>query len=139
MLAQAPIEQAQAYAEDDAHDVRDPVVDVRAAPKGGLYKLYGATKCTGSYKHGDQSKAARTCQRKGESCKCNEVYDFITSIWARGRLMDGRKHGHCQNSRHDECQGDVEVLAHANRLTALGTERKWNLSLGGFAAKMKAA
>ncbi|MEL0123647.1 MAG: hypothetical protein VW728_13605, partial [Paracoccaceae bacterium] len=41
--------------------------------------------------------------------------------------------------RHGEGQGDVEVLAHANRLTAPGTERKWKLSLLGFSVKVKAA
>ena len=38
--------------------------------------------------------------------------------------MDRPKHGHCQNSRHDECERDIKILAHVNRLKALGLEHK---------------
>ena len=44
MPAQAPIKQAQANAQNHAHDVRDPVVDVGAAIEAGLDEFNGAAK-----------------------------------------------------------------------------------------------
>ena len=44
MPAQATVEQATAYANYHAHDVRDPVVDVRAAVEAGLDEFDGAAK-----------------------------------------------------------------------------------------------
>ena len=53
--------------------------------------------------------------------------------------MDGPKHGHCQNSRHDDCKRDIEILAHANRVKALGIEHKQKLCFARFAVKVKDA
>ena len=41
--------------------------------------------------------------------------------------MDRPKHGYCQYSRHDQCEGDIEILAHVKRLKALGAEHKEKL------------
>ena len=41
------------------------------------------------------------------------------------------------NSRHDQCERDIEILTHVNRLKALGSEHKENLRLAGFAVKAK--
>ena len=44
MLAQAAVQQAKANAQDHAHHIRDPVVDVRAAVEAGLDEFDGAAK-----------------------------------------------------------------------------------------------
>jgi len=54
---------------------------------------------------------------------------------AGGRRLQGPEHRDGQGECHGEREGDVEVLAHATRLTALGTERKQKLSPVAFAAK----
>ena len=67
------------------------------------------------------------------------MHQLVAALRRRGRRLQRPEHRDGQGERHGDCKRNVEVLAHANRLTAPGTERKWNLSLGGFAAKMKAA
>ena len=42
MPAKAPVQQPTSNAKDDAHDVRDPVVDVGAAVEAGLDEFNGA-------------------------------------------------------------------------------------------------
>ena len=42
MLSQAAVEQAKANAQDHAHHIRDPVIDVRAAVEAGLDQLNDA-------------------------------------------------------------------------------------------------
>jgi len=64
------------------------------------------------------------------ACRCSP---------ASGAAPPGPEHGDGQGERHGGGQGYVEVLAHATRLTALGTERKQMLSQGIFAAKQKEA
>ena len=51
--------------------------------------------------------------------------------------MDGPKHGHCQYSRDNQCERDIEILAHINRLKALGSEHKEKLRFDWFAVKAK--
>ena len=100
MPAQAPIKQAQSNAQDHADDIRDPVVDVSSAVEAGLDQLNGAAKDTRANEDGDQSKASCARQGEGQSCKGNEVSDFIYSIWTR-RLIDWPKHGQSHNRCHD--------------------------------------
>jgi len=69
--AQAPIKQAQANAQNHAHDVRDPVVDVGAAVEAGLDHLNGAAKSARANEDRKQPKAARARQGEGE---CGEGY-----------------------------------------------------------------
>ena len=116
MPAQAAVEQAQANAKDHAHDVRDPVVKVGAAVKAGLDELDGAPEGRRADEDGDQPNAACTRQWKGQSCEGHEVYKFVGAIRRWERLMDGPEHSHCQNSCDNQCEGDIEILAHANRV-----------------------
>jgi len=67
------------------------------------------------------------------------VHELVAALRRRGRRLQGPEHRDTQGERHGDGQGDVEVLAHANRLTALGAERKQMLSLGEFSVKWKAA
>ena len=69
----------------------------------------------------------------------NKAHEFVAALGHRGRGLEGPEHRDTQGGRHDYGEGDVEVLAHATRLTALGAERKLKLSLGEFAFKAKAA
>ena len=72
-FADARIQQAAADAQDDANDVRYPVVDVGAAVEAGLDEFNGTTKGTCAYENGQEANAARTGQRKGQRCEGNKV------------------------------------------------------------------
>ena len=67
------------------------------------------------------------------------MHQLVGALWRRGRRLQRPEHRDTQGERHDYGEGDVEVLAHATRLTAPGPEHKWKLLLGGFAAKVKGA
>ena len=67
------------------------------------------------------------------------MHELVAALRRRGRRLQGPEHRDTQGERHDYGEGDVEVLAHAIGLTALGTERKRGLSLSAFAVKWKAA
>ena len=41
--------------------------------------------------------------------------------------MDRPKHGDCQNSCDNQCERDIEILAHVIRVKALGIEHKQKL------------
>ena len=101
MLPKPAIEQREHNSKRHTCNICNPILHIRAAPKGRLDKLYDAPENAGENEDGDQSKAARTCQREGECCKGNEVYKFIGAIKCWGRLVDGPEHGHCQNGSHD--------------------------------------
>ena len=131
MLSQAAVEQAQANAQDHAHDIRDPVVDVGAAVEAGLDQLNGAPKGRRADEHRQQAKAAGAGQRKGECGEGDEVHELVAALQRRGRRLQRPKHRDGQGERHGDGEGDVEVLAHATRLTAPSVEHKWKLSLGG--------
>ena len=138
MLAKPAIEQREHNSETHARNIGNPILHIRTASKGRLYELDETAKCACTYKDWNEPNAACTRQWKGQSCEGHEVYKFIASIRRWRRLMDGPEHGHRQNSRHDECEGDVEVLAHAIGLTALGSEHKEKLSFESFTVKAKA-
>ena len=95
MLAKSPIEQRKHDPKCHTRNIRNPILHIRAAPKGRLDELYETAKDTCAYDDGDQPNAACTRQWKDQSCEGNEVHDFVGSIRCWGRLMDGPKHGHC--------------------------------------------
>ena len=64
--------------------------------------------------------------------------EFVSAVGC-GLLTNWPEHRDTQGERNDYGEGDVEVLAHATRVTAPGAERKWKLSFEGFAVKWKEA
>jgi hypothetical protein len=124
MLTKPAIEQREHNSEPNSCNISNPILHIRAAPKGGLDKLYETAKGACTYKDWNKSNAACTRQWKGQGGKGKQVHDFVASLWRRGRLMDGPKHGHCQNSCHNQSEGDIEMLAHVNGVQALGLEHK---------------
>ena len=127
MLAKSAVEQPQANAQDHADNVRDPVVDVGAAIEAGLDQLNGAPKGRRANEDRQQPEAPRARQREGECGEGYEVHELVAALGRRGRRLQGPEHRDTQGERHDYGQGDVEVLAHANRVSVPGTERKWRL------------
>ena len=138
MLPKPAIEQGECNPECHACNIRNPILHICAAPKGGLDELYETAKSACANKDWNEPNSASARQRKGHSGEGYEVHDFIAAIWTRRRLIDWPEHGHCQNSRHDDCKRDIEILAHANRVKALGIEYKEKLRFGRFAVKAKA-
>ena len=67
------------------------------------------------------------------------MHQLVAALWRRGWRVKRPEHRDGEGERHDYGEGDVEVLAHSNRLSAMGAERKWKLSLVGFANKAKGA
>jgi len=135
--AQAAVEQAQAYAEDYADNIRDPIVKVGAAIEAGLNKFNGAAKRARADEHRQKPEAARAGDREGECGEGDEVHELVAALGRRGRRLQGPEHRDGQGERHDYGEGDVEVLAHATRLTAPGAEHKRGLSLSVLAVKWK--
>jgi len=99
--AQAPIQQATANAQNHAHDVRDPVVDVCAAVEAGLDQLNGAAKRRGADEDRQQTNAARARQWEGKRGEGDEVHELVAALRRRGRRLQGPEHRDGQNSRHD--------------------------------------
>ena len=115
--AQATVEQATAYANYHAHDVRDPVVEVGAAIEAGLNELDGAAKRARAYEDRQQPEAPRARQREGQRGEGYEVHELVAALGCGRRRLQGPEHRDGQGERDDYCEGDVEVLAHALRLT----------------------
>jgi len=124
MLAQAPIQQSAANANYHAHDIRDPVVDVGAAVEAGLDEFNDAAKRARADEDWQQAKSAGAGQREGQRGEGDEVREFVAALARWGRRLEGPEHRDTQGERHDYGEGDVEVLAHAIGLTALGAEHK---------------
>ena len=137
VVAKSAVKERQHNSEHNTCNICNPILHIRAAPKGGLEDLNDAAIGAGAKEDGDQAKAVCARQRKGQCCKGNQMHDFIAAIWTRRRLIDRPKHRHCQYSRYDECERNVEVLAHVNRLKALGSEHKEKLCFERFAVKAK--
>ena len=53
--------------------------------------------------------------------------------------MNRPKHSHCQHSRDNQCERDIQILAHVNRVYVQGAERKEKLRLVQFSIKAKEA
>ena len=49
------------------------------------------------------------------------------------------KHGYCQHGCDNQCERNIEILAHVNRLKALGSEHKEKLTFGRLSVKTKEA
>ena len=131
-----PVQQPASNAQGHARDIRDPVVDFGAPVEAGLDEFDRAAEGTRADEDGEQSDAAGAGQREGECGEGDEVHQFVAALRRWGRFQ-GPEHGDGQGERHGEGQGYVEVLAHAIGLTAPGAERKWKLSPGVFAVKVK--
>ena len=101
MLAKSPIEQRKHDPKCHTRNIRNPILHIRAAPKGRLDELYETAKDTCTHKDWDQSKAACVGEWKSQRGEGHEVHKFVASLRRRGRLMDGPKHGYCQNSCYD--------------------------------------
>jgi hypothetical protein len=67
------------------------------------------------------------------------VHKFVGAIRRWGWLIDRPEHGHGENCGHNQSEGDIEILAHANRLMALSSEHKEKLRFWRFAVKAKEA
>jgi hypothetical protein len=52
------------------------------------------------------------------------VHQLVAALRRRGRRLLGSEYRDGQGERHNEGEGDVEVLAHENRLTTQGAEHK---------------
>ncbi len=116
MRAELSICQRADNSKDHAQDICNPIGHVCAAPERRLNELNNAPKGTGTNKDRDKPKASRAGKREGEGGKGCEMYKFITALRRRGRLMDRPKHGHCQYSSYNQCERDIEILAHVNRV-----------------------
>ena len=117
MPAQAAVQQAQANTQDDADNIRDPVVEVGAAVEAGLDELNGAAKRARAYEDRQQPEARRARQREGQRGEGYEVHELVAAIGCGRRRLQGPEHPDGQGERDDYCEGDVEVLAHALKLT----------------------
>ena len=84
MLPKPAIEQSEHNPESHSRNIRNPILHVCAAPKGGLDELYEAAKGTGSDKDGEQPEAQRACQRKGQRRKGNQMHNFVGAIRSWG-------------------------------------------------------
>jgi hypothetical protein len=116
MLTKSAIEQCECNPKRYTCNIRNPILHISAAPKGRLDELYETAKGARSNKDGDQPNAACARQWKSQSCKGNQMHDFIASIRRWGRLLDRPKHGYCQHSCDYQCKRDIEILSHVNRL-----------------------
>ena len=67
------------------------------------------------------------------------MHELVAALRGRGRRLQWPEHRDGQGERHDYGEGNVEVLAHANRVQALGLEHKEKLRLVQFSIKAKAA
>ena len=133
MSAHAAVQKTKANTQDDAHNVRNPVIYVGAAVDAGLYQLDGAAEGRGADEDGQQSKAPRAGQREGKRREGNEVHELVAALWR----FHWPEHGDGQRDGHGERQEYVEIFAHANRLKALEAEHKEKPRIGCFAVKVK--
>lgn len=67
-------------------------------------------------KTGISPKRPVRARGKARAAKATRCTSLSVPSGVGGRLIDGPEHGHCQNRRHDECEGDIKILAHANRV-----------------------
>lgn len=80
MPAKLPVKQAASNAQGRAHDIRDPIVDVRAAVEAGLDEFDGTAEGARADEHGQQANAPRSGQREGECCEGDEVYQLVAAL-----------------------------------------------------------
>ena len=87
MTAQAAVQQAQANTQDDADNIRDPVVEVGAAVEAGLDEFNGAAEGTCAYEDRQQSDAACAGEREGERREGYEVNQLVAALRGWGRRL----------------------------------------------------
>ena len=107
-----PIKQPASNAQGHAHDVRDPVVYVGAPVEARLYEFNDPAEGARADEDRKQAKAPRAGQREGECCEGDEVYQLVAALRRRGWRLQGPEHRDGQGERHNNCEENVEVLAH---------------------------
>ena len=135
MSANASIKQAAANAQDDTDDIRYPVVDVGVAVEAGLDEFDDTPICARANEDGHQAKAPRAGQREGERREGYEVHELVASLRRRGRRLQGPEHRDGQGERHNNGEGDVEVLAHPPGCIGRAEQRQARASVGVLSAK----
>ena len=110
--ANTPIKQATANAQDHANDIRDPVVEIRAAVVAGLDEFNDTPKGARADEDRQQPEATRAGQREGESGEGYEVHQLVAALRRRGWRLQGPEHRDGQGERYGKRQWYVEVLAH---------------------------
>ena len=85
--ANSTIQQTAANAQDNADDIRYPVVDIGAAVEGGLDEFDGATEGARADEDGQQANAACVGQREGECGEGDEVHELVAVLRRRGRRL----------------------------------------------------
>lgn len=100
--AHAPVQQPASNAQNDAHDVRYPVVKVGAAIEAGLDEFDGAAECTRADEDRQEPNAARACQREGECGEGDEVHQLVASLGCRWWRLQGPEHRDRQGERHNK-------------------------------------
>ena len=78
--AQSTVQQPAANAQDDANDVRYPVVDVAAAVEAGLNEFNSAAVYARADEDWWEPEAARIGEREGECGEGYEVDKFVSAI-----------------------------------------------------------
>ena len=84
MLTKPAIEQRECNSEPHTGNIRNPILHIRTAPKGGLDNLNETAKSAGSDKDGDQANATCTRQWKGQSGEGDEGASSGTGGGPRG-------------------------------------------------------
>ena len=112
VLSQLAVDQAADNSQYDAHDIRNPVIDVSASVEDGLYEFNGTSECRGPNKDRQQTEAAGSSQGKGEGGEGDEMRYLVSPFRHWGRLVKGPEHRYGERKGYNERQGDVEVLAH---------------------------
>ena len=85
--AQEAVQQPEANAQDDAYNIRDPVVYIRTAVESWLDEFNDATKGSCTHKHWEQSKAANTIEMRETAWWMNNVHHFVAFLGPRGQLV----------------------------------------------------
>lgn len=83
----SPIQQAAANAQDDANDVRYPVVDVGTAVKAGLNEFNSAAIYARADEDWWEPEAARVSEREGECGEGYEVHKLVAALRRWGRRL----------------------------------------------------
>ena len=119
VLPNAPVHQSKASSDKHAERICDPVTHVWAAVAGRLCELNYAAK---GDEDGDQSEPTSAGQWKGKSREGNEVYEFIAPIRCWEMAHQAARASQRLRRSHDNGEGDVEILARFQRLSARVTQ-----------------
>ena len=134
MPAKASVQQAAANAQDNSNDVRYPVVDVGAVVEAGLNEFNGAAVYACADEDSWEPEAARISERECQRCEGYEVHQLIAALRRWGRRLQGPEHRDGQSERHNNGEGDVEVLAHPPGCIGRAEQRQARASIAVFSA-----